>query len=60
MKTILICLCLSLIVSGCALGSATAAYSLEAHTANNLSVEAEDRLIQKVQERHKNWQAENK
>ena len=36
---------------GCALGSASAAYALEAGTAKKLTVEAEDRLIEKILER---------
>ncbi len=36
------------IVSGCAAGSATAGYSLKAHTADNLSAEAEQRIVDRT------------
>lgn len=57
---ICILMSLTLMVTGCAVGSATAAYSLEAGTANKLSSVAEERLIKKIEERFKYWQAENK
>ena len=37
-----------LLISGCALGSASAAYSMRAKTAAELTSEAEDRIIQKA------------
>ena len=37
-----------LLISGCAVGSASAAYSLRAKTATELTSEAEDRIIQKA------------
>lgn len=38
----------SMFISGCAVGSASAAYSLRAKTATELTSEAEDRIIQKA------------
>jgi len=40
-------LVISLTTSGCALGSASAAYSMRAKTAAELTSEAEDRIVQK-------------
>lgn len=37
-----------LLLSGCAVGSASAAYSMRAKTASELTSEAEDRIIQKA------------
>jgi len=47
-------------VSGCALGSASAAYSLEARTAEGLSRKAEDRLIEKIKGEFDDWHDELK
>jgi len=62
MKNLLITICCValLMVSGCALGSASAAYSLEARTAEGLSRKAEDRLIEKIKGEFDDWHDELK
>ncbi len=47
MRWVLLALSLPFL-SGCAIGSASAAYSLRAKTATELTSEAEDRIIQKA------------
>ena len=53
----LICLCLALLIllGGCAAGSATAGYAVRAKTAEELSPEAEDRLVSKIKADLKLW-----
>ncbi len=46
--SILTCIALSLGLTSCAAGAATAAYSLKAQTADGLSAEAEQRIIQRA------------
>ena len=47
-------------LSGCALGSATAAYSVRAKTAEELSPEAEQRLVDRIMRDVKLWHEANK
>jgi len=56
MKT-LICLCLSglIIFGGCALGSASAGWSMRAKTADELAPEATDRITDRIKEDLKPW-----
>ena len=53
----LICLCIIALIlfGGCAAGSATAGYSVRCKTAEELSPEAEDRLVIKIKEDLKTW-----
>ena len=45
----------SVFIAGCAAGSATAGYSVRAKTAEELSPDAEDRLVTKIKEDMKLW-----
>jgi hypothetical protein len=53
----LICICLVglIIFGGCALGSASAGYSLRAKTAEELSPEATERIVRQIKEELKPW-----
>ena len=56
MKTLIsLCLVLAISLGGCALDSASAAYSLRAKTAEELSPDAEDRLVEKIKADLKLW-----
>jgi len=59
MKTLIISLCLAMVLAislgGCALGSASAAYAMRAKTAEELSPEAEDRIVEKIKADLKLW-----
>ena len=53
----MICLCLVglILLGGCALGSASAAYSMRAKTAEELAPEATERLTRQIKEELKPW-----
>ena len=48
---LVICLATTIWINGCALGSASAAYAVRAQTAESLTAEAENRLVERIADR---------